>query len=68
MWLNEAKLCETHPTKVPRTQETFSNNASNSINRKRTVEPSNEPVPSNSSIPGDGGTKQQDVGDKGLYF
>lgn len=64
LFLKEAKLCEAHPTKVPRTQETPSNNGSNALNRTRPVEPSNEPVPSNSSIPGDGGTRQQDPGNK----
>lgn len=65
LFSQEAKLCEAHPSKVPRTQGRPTNNTNCTVDTKtKTVEPSNEPVPSNSSIPGDVGNRQQDVGSK----
>lgn len=69
LFSQEAKLCEAHPSKVPRTQGRPTNNTNcNTVEtRTKSVEPSNEPVPSNSSIPGDIGNRQQDVGNKGKF-
>lgn len=73
LFSQEAKLCETHPSKVPRTQGKPAGTAScNDLDsHSKLVEPCNEPVPSNSNSQGKIVSKQCDNGSvKGefVYF
>lgn len=62
LFSQEAKLCETHPSKVPRTQaKPAGNDSCNNFGRhSRISEPCNDSVPSNSNIQGKGHYKVSD--------
>lgn len=52
LFSQEAKLCEAHPSKVPRTQgkPAVAENCNEPESEKRITEDDNEPVPSNSNL------------------
>ncbi|KAL0273410.1 UNVERIFIED_CONTAM: hypothetical protein PYX00_006078 [Menopon gallinae] len=63
LFSQEAKLCEAHPSKVPRTQgkPAAPENCNEPDSEKRIIEAGNEPVPSNSNLISNESQKETDA-------